>query len=184
MQFLSPDVRLDTLDIAETWDTALRILLHRLRVRFHLRLQCTAMLESTVEHYRQAALLESDPWEQAVHGAVWGARRLRDDAIVQLAFLQHRHGVEVGCTRLEELSVRQLAATSVAHLGFLLEPDDPRTGISLDRYLPVPPGGPEPFWIGVTWGMVHYQTLMRLAVQARRHGPDILESWLEFQLSS
>lgn len=175
---------LDTLDIAEVLDVALRIQLHKLQVRFHLRLQCSAPLEAGVDHYLEVAQIEVEPWEQAVHGAVWGARRLRDDAIVQIAFEQHAHGELITFPRLAQLFDRQLAATSQTHLGFILEPGDARAGIALDRYLPAPPGGPLPFWIGVAWGTVKYHTLAKLALEARRHGSDILDDWLDFQLSS
>jgi hypothetical protein len=177
------DVGLDTTDLDEVLAVALRIQLQRLGVRFHLRIQATATLEDTVMHYVSAAQFERSPEEQASHGAVWASRQLRDDIIVQVAFKQHADGAVISYARLHALFVRQLAATSVAHLGTMLEPDDPRAQMPLVEYFPTPPGVPAPFWVGAYWGMPRYHRLCCLALEARRNGCDILESWVEFQLS-
>jgi hypothetical protein len=175
---------LDSLDISELLDVALRVHLHHLKVPFQLRIQCPARLEDTVEHYKSVAELERDQLSQASHGAVWGARQVRDDFVVAVACEQHNGGSQVSYQRLCHLLDHTLSATSQVYLGFMLTPQDKRTGIPLNRYLPAPMGGPEVFWIGATWGMSKYHTLAKLAMEARRNGCDILESWLEFQLAT
>lgn len=170
---------LDTFDVAELLDKALRIHLHLLDIKFYLRVQSTAPLEDTVKHYQDVAEIDRNPFEQAKHGAVWGARCLRDEFVVHVACLQI-----LSFQKLASAMDRQLSHTSSVHLGFSLEPEDPRTSVRLDAYFPVPPDGPRPFWIGVAWGMTKYANYFKLALEARRNGPDILDSWFDFQLAT
>lgn len=171
---------LDRLEVAELLDTALRIFLHKLDIKFYLRVQSTAPLEDSVSHYLKVAEIDPDPFEQAKHGSVWGARCMRDDYVTQIACAVE----SVSYQRLATAMDSQLEHTSTMHLGFTLDLDDTRTAAALAAYFPVPPGGPVPFWIGVAWGMARYAKTYKLALEARRNGVDILEQWADFQLSA
>jgi hypothetical protein len=173
-------------ELESTLAAAVRILVHRLQPRYNNRIQCLGPVEQPVEVFIMAAEAEPKLADQARDGAVWAARRLRDDFLVTVMF-----GTLVGGgldLDPEELRVRldqQLTWTSAAQLGFELEPDDERLQRPFDDYaipLTITPDAPKPFWVGAAWGLVRWHGLATLALRAREHGEDILAEWEKFQL--